>query len=104
MTVEQNFSRSDYMVRKIMEKVGFMLIANSVLFTPIIAHAEGNGVIGAVVGGGLGGLITGGVLVSMSKTKITATRAEKYVDGDLELKRQGDQFLRTTTDRKKVSN
>ena len=86
-----------------MEKVGFMLIANSVLFTPIVAHAEGNGAIGAVVGGALGGLITGGVLVSMSRTKITATRAEKYVDGDLELHRQDDQFIRTTTERKKVN-
>ena len=91
------------MIRKIMEKVGFMLIANSLLFTPIVAYADGNGVVGAVVGGALGGVVTGAVLVSMSKTKITATRAEKYVDGQLELKNQSDQYLRTTTDRHKVN-
>lgn len=86
-----------------MEKIGFMLIANSVLFTPIVAHAEGSGGFGAVVGGALGGIITGSILVSMSKTKFTATKAEKYVDGELELKNQSDQFLKTTTERHKVN-
>ncbi len=91
-------------LRKAAEKIGFMLIANSLLFTPIVASADGNGAVGAVVGAGLGGLITGGVLVSMSKTKHSASRAEKYVEGNLELRQQQDVFERTTTDRRKISN
>ena len=91
-------------IRKIIEKAGFMLIANSLLFTPIVASADGNGAVGAVVGAGLGGLITGGVLVSMSKTKHTASRAEKYVEGNLELDGKQDVFERTTTERRKIGS
>ncbi|MCR5123286.1 MAG: hypothetical protein K6B74_12815 [Ruminococcus sp.] len=93
------------MIRKIIEKIGFMLIANSVLFTPIVAHADGagGGVVGIVVGGAIGGIVVGSTLVSMSKTKITATKAEKYVEGQLELKRKQDQFVTTKTERHKVN-
>ena len=91
------------MIRKIIEKIGFMLIANSVLFTPIVAHADGAGGVGIVVGGAIGGIVVGSTLVSMSKTKITATKAEKYVEGQLELKRKQDQFVTTKTERHKVN-
>ncbi len=93
------------MIRKIMEKAGFILMANAVWFSPIIAHADGGGgkVIGAVIGAGLGGFLTGAGLVSASRTKITATKAENYVDGDLELSKQADQFIRTTTEKHKVN-
>ena len=92
------------MFRKIIEKIGFMLIANSVLFTPIIASADGNGALGFVCGAGIVGFVTGAVLVSMSKTKIKATKADKYIDGLLELKNKEDTFVNTTTERRKVGN
>lgn len=93
------------MLRKIIREIGFMLIANACLFTPIIAAAEeGNPVLGAIIGAPIGGIVTGTVLVSMSKQKRKATRAEKYIQGNLDLHEKSDTYIRTSTSKTKIKN
>ena len=52
----------------------------------------------------LGGLITGFVLVSMSRTKQKATKADKYIKSNLKLTGRNDTYLRTTTDKTKIKD
>ena len=51
-----------------------------------------------------GGLITGFVLVSMSRTKQKATKADKYIKSNLKLNGRNDTYLRTTTDKTKIKD
>ena len=51
-----------------------------------------------------GGLITGFVLVSMSRTKQKATKADKYIKSNLKLTGRNDTYLRTTTDKTKIKD
>ena len=90
------------MFKKAIGELGYMLIANSLLFTPVIAAAEdGDSTAGAVIGFPLGAVITGMVLVSMSRTKTKATKADKYVKGELKLSDREDNYLRTETSKRK---
>lgn len=91
--------------RKILREIGFMLIANAAMFTPVIAAAdEGNPTLGAIIGAPIGAVVTGTVLVSMSKQKRKATKADKYIDGKLALHEQKDTYLRTSTSKTKIKN
>ncbi len=90
------------MFRKILRGAGFMLIAGSTMFTPIIASADGDATMGAVVGFPAGAIVTGFILVSMSSNKSKATKADKYVKGKLDLDKKEDVFLRTETHKEKV--
>lgn len=91
------------MFRKILRQAGFMLIANSALFTPLIASADSGDSTYAVIGFPAGAVITGLVLVSMSKTKSKATKADKYVKGTLELHDRADVYVKTETTKTKVN-
>lgn len=90
--------------KKIIREIGFMLIANSVLFTPLIASADGDGAMGAVIGAPVGGVLTGVLLVGMSKQKNKATKADKYKKNSLMLHNSHDEFLRTETNKRKLNN
>lgn len=95
------------MFRKFLRISGFALISMSTFFQPMMAYAasdSSNGVIGGAIGAILGGLITGSVLVSMSRTKHHASKADKYVNSDLELMRQYDNYVKTTTSKRKINN
>ena len=93
------------MVRKFLRTLGFAVISMSTVLTPTVAYADdSNAVVGAVIGAPLVGIITGSVLVSMSRTKHKATKADKYINSDLDMKRQYDNYVRTTTDKRKISN
>ncbi len=95
------------MYNKILRTLGFATISISTFFQPVTAYADSgssNGAVGGVIGALLGGLITGAVLVSMSRTKHHATKADKYVNSDLDLMRQYDNYVRTTTDKRKIRN
>ncbi|WP_139182222.1 hypothetical protein [Ruminococcus sp. YE71] len=83
---------------------GLMLISNAVVFTPLIASADGDSTVGAVVGFPLGAFITGSVLVSMSRTKHKATKADHYVKGKLDLHDSRDNYLRTSTSKTKIKD
>ncbi|MBQ1538669.1 MAG: hypothetical protein IIZ73_10205 [Ruminococcus sp.] len=93
------------MLKRILRDLGFMLITGSAMFTPIMAAADdGDSTMGAVVGFPVGAVVTGFILVSMSSNKSKATKADKYVEGDLDLKSKEDVFLRTETHKEKVNN
>lgn len=93
------------MFRKIIREIGFMLIANAAFFTPLIAAADdGNPVLGAVIGAPIGGIVTGTILVSMSKQKRKATKADKYIKGKLELHDKRDAYIRTSTTKTKIKS
>lgn len=92
------------MFRKFIRELGFMLIAGSTMFTPLAAYAEGDGTGGAVIGFPIGAVVTGLILVSMSSNKSKATKADKYVDGKLDLEFKEDTFLRTETKKEKVDD
>ena len=91
------------MFRKFLRTAGMMLISNAVLFTPMIAFADGEGTFGAVVGFPVGAFFTGSVLVSMSRTKHKATKADHYVKGKLDLHDKKDVYLRTETSKRKIN-
>lgn len=96
------------MIRKFIRSLGFAFISCSTFFTPIIAGAE-SATTGEMVSGGFifavpGGLITGLVLVSMSREKSKATRAEQYMKSKLQLKGRNDTYLRTTTSKTKIKS
>lgn len=90
------------MLKRIMRDVGFMLITGSTMFTPILASADGDSTGGAVIGFPVGAVVTGFILVSMSSNKSKATKADKYVDGKLDLRNKEDVFLRTETHKEKI--
>lgn len=92
------------MLRKFIRELGMMLIANHAMFMPVMACAaeESGSVTGAVIGAPVGGLIVGVILLSMSKTKVKATKADKFVNGHLELHQQSDRYVRTDTTRTKI--
>ena len=93
------------MFHKFLRTAGFMLISNAALFTPMIAFAEdGDGTIGAVVGFPVGAVLTGSILVSMSRTKYKATKADNYIKGKLDLHDKRDVYLRTETSKRKVGD
>lgn len=93
------------MFRKIIREIGFMLIANAAFFTPLIAAAEdGSPVLGAVIGAPVGGILTGTILVSMSKQKRKATKADKYVKGKLDLHDRKDAYIRTSTKKTQIKS
>lgn len=90
--------------KKILRELGFMLIANSAFFMPLIASADnsGDGTMGTVIFAPIGGIVTGSILVSMSRTKHKATKADKYIDGKLDLHDKRDNYLRTSTSKTKI--
>ncbi len=94
------------MFKKFIRTLGFAIISMSSFCQPVLAYADSgsNGTVGGVIGAVLGGVITGSVLVSMSRTKHHATKADKYVNSDLDLMRQYDNYLRTTTSKRKIKN
>lgn len=96
------------MIRKFIRSLGFAIISCSTFFTPLIAGAEGASTSEMVSGGFMlaipGGLITGIVLVSMSRKKSKATRAEQYIKSKLQLNGQNDAYLRTTTSKTKIKS
>ena len=80
-----------------------MLISNAALFTPLTAFADsGDGSSGAIIGFPIGAVITGSILVSMSRTKHKATKADNYIKGKLDLHDSRDIYLRTETSRRKI--
>jgi hypothetical protein len=83
------------MFKKLIRELGFVLISNSLLFTPMIAAADDGSTTGAVVGFPAGALITGVFLVSMSRTKNKATKAKDYVKGKLTLHEKHDEYIKT---------
>ncbi len=90
------------MLKRILRDVGFMLITGSTMFTPILAAADdGDSTMGAIVGFPVGAVLTGFILVSMSSNKSKATKADKYVEGNLDLENKEDVFLRTETHKEK---
>lgn len=96
------------MIRKLIRSLGFAIISCSTLLTPVIAGAE-SATSGEMVSGGFmfsipGGLITGIVLVSMSRKKHKATRAEQYIKSKLQLNGRSDTYLRTTTSKTKIKS
>lgn len=96
------------MFEKIMRSIGFMLISNSLFFTQITAFAEsdstGAAVMTGIGGGVIGGVITACVLISKSRTKFKATKAEQYINSRLQLHSRNDVYLRTSTTKTKINN
>lgn len=93
------------MFRKIIRELGFALISYGTLFSPILASADdGNAALAAVIGFPVGAVVTGAVLVSMSHTKIKATKADKYTKGSLILHDRSDVYVRTDTSKTKINN
>ena len=93
------------MFRKVLRTAGFALISMNTVLGPTVAFADNSdSVVGACIGAPIAGIITGAVLVSMSRTKHHATKADKYINSDLDMMRQYDNYLRTTTDKRKISN
>ena len=95
--------------QRILRSIGFMLISNSLMFTQIVAGAEngsssggsvGVGIVGALIGGG----ITAFILISKSRTKSKATKADEYKAGNLIIHAQSDDYLRTETTKVKINN
>lgn len=92
------------MVRKLIRELGFMLISYGTLFMPVVASAEdGSTAVGVAVGFPAGAVITGVVLVSMSRTKVKATKADEYEKGDLTLHDRTDVYVRTDTTKVRVN-
>lgn len=103
--VPNGWKEVDLMIRKLLRQAGFMLISYGTLFTPVLAYADdGNSTLGAVVGFPAGAIITGAVLVSMSHTKTKATKANKYVKGQLDLHLKEDEYLRTEKTSRKLKD
>jgi hypothetical protein len=93
------------LVEKIIRKVGFGLISYGTFFAPVVAHAdEVNSAASIGIGFPLGAIVTGVVLVSMSRTKNKATKADKYTNGSLEIHSRTDDYIKTDTTRVKVNN
>lgn len=87
------------MFYKIFRQLGFILIANSTVFMPIIASAD-SGVGSATVGGAFFGFIAGALitafsLVSASRTKKKAQNAKKYQTSAIRLHESRDTFVRS---------
>jgi len=67
------------MLKKLYRTLGFALISCNLFFTPVMAYADSSVSVGTNMCFAIpGGLITGFVLVSMSRTKQKATKADKY--------------------------
>lgn len=93
------------MLRGFVRRLGFAIISVSTMYTPLLAYADdGNPFMGAVLGVPIGAVATGVILVSMSSNKSKATKAAKYVKGELQLKEREDIFLRTETTKEKVGD
>lgn len=91
------------MIKKIMRELGLAMISYGTLFTPILASADdGSAGMGVAIGFPAGAVITGVILVSMSRTKVKADKADNYVKGDLKLHAQDDVYLRTETSKEKI--
>ncbi len=91
-------------IKKLMRESGLALISYSFLFSPILASAEGINTGAVVLGFPVGAVVTGVVLVSMSKTKTKATKADKYVRGRLQVHQANDDYIRTETSRVKINH
>lgn len=95
------------MLQKFYRTLGFALISLNTFCTPIMAYADseggdikvGSGFICAIIGA----LITGCVLVSKSRQKNKATKADKYIKTNLKLHDRRDIYIRTTTDKVKLN-
>lgn len=75
------------------------------VFTPVMAYADSSVSVGTNMCFAIpGGLITGFVLVSMSRTKQKASKADKYIKSNLKLTGRNDTYLRTTTDKTKIKD
>ena len=93
------------MLKKLYRTLGFALISCNLFFTPVIAYADSSVSVGTNMCFAIpGGLITGFVLVSMSRTKQKATKADKYIKSNLKLTGRNDTYLRTTTDKTKIKD
>ena len=93
------------MLKKLYRTLGFALIACNLFFTPVMAYADSSVSVGTNMCFAIpGGLITGFVLVSMSRTKQKATKADKYIKSNLKLNGRNDTYLRTTTDKTKIKD
>jgi hypothetical protein len=89
--------------RKFIRELGFALISYGTMFSPLIAFADdGDTTLGVIVGFPVGAVITGTVLVSMSRTKAKATKADKYIESKLDLHDSKDVYIRTETSKVKV--
>jgi GH24 family phage-related lysozyme (muramidase) len=87
----------------LLRKTGFALISYGMLFAPVVAYAdEVNGAVSVGIGFPVGAVATGAVLVSMSRTKNKATKADKYTKGKLELHDRSDRYIKTDTSKVKV--
>ena len=85
--------------------LGFALISCNLFFTPVMAYADSSVSVGTNMCFAIpGGLITGFVLVSMSRTKQKASKADKYIKSNLKLTGRNDTYLRTTTDKTKIKD
>ncbi|MCD8096334.1 MAG: hypothetical protein LUE12_09470 [Ruminococcus sp.] len=91
-------------LKMLSRQLGFMLISYSIMFQPMYACADDDTSIGVVLGFPVGALVTGFILVNMSRTKSKATKAEKYIKGQLELNEKGDQFLRKEMHKIRINN
>lgn len=68
-----------------------------------LAASSGDGVL-ITFGGSIGLIvIIAGVLLSMSRTKIKATKADNYVKSSIKLTAKNDQYTHTTTSKVRVS-
>ena len=85
------------MLKKLYRTLGFALISCNLFFTPVMAYADSSVSVGTNMCFAIpGGLITGFVLVSMSRTK--------YIKSNLKLNGRNDTYLRTTTDKTKIKD
>lgn len=93
------------MLENFFRTTGFMLISYGTLFTPIVASAEGtNPVAAGAVGFIPAAIITGAVLVSKSKTKNKATKADLYIKDKVDLNDSSDRYVRTDTSKVRVNS
>ena len=87
------------MLKKLYRTLGFALISCNLFFTPVMAYADSR----VSVGTNMCFAIPGG-LITMSRTKQKATKADKYIKSNLKLTGRNDTYLRTTTDKTKIKD